>query len=180
MKQQPIPQKLTAPGCTVTPPREFLKDLQRVMQKKWQVAQKCKDDTEVTPHSVLGFRDQPPPIAPVPAAYKENSVRAWVAEHYGSGSDVISSDNSMGFYENVFVPSSSAATISAMPGDEYQNCAELREYTHPYLPVHQNHTHSARMSSASTGTTVSAGSTKRLPPPPPKRSETTHLSTRIH
>ncbi|XP_046444675.1 abnormal cell migration protein 10-like isoform X3 [Daphnia pulex] len=182
MKQQPIPQKLTAPGCTVTPPREFLKDLQRVMQKKWQVAQKCKDDTEVTPHSVLGFRDQPPPIAPVPAAYKENSVRAWVAEHYGSGSDVISSDNSMGFYENVFVPSSSAATISALPGEEYQNCVELRdrEYTHPYLPVHPNHTHSPRMSSASTATTVSAASAKRLPPPPPKRSETTHLSTRIH
>ena len=180
MKQQPIPQKLTAPGCTVTPPREFLKDLQRVMQKKWQVAQKCKDDTEVTPHSVLGFRDQPPPIAPVPAAYKENSVRAWVAEHYGSGSDVISSDNSMGFYENVFVPSSTTATISALPGEEYQNCVELREYTHPYLPVHHNHTHSARISSASTGTTVSAGSAKRLPPPPPKRSETTHLSTRIH
>lgn len=153
-----------------------------MMQKKWQVAQKCKDDTEVTPHSVLGFRDQPPPIAPVPAAYKENSVRAWVAEHYGSGSDVISSDNSMGFYENVFVPSSSAATISALTGEEYQNCVELRdrEYTHPYLPVHPNHMHSPRMSSASTGTTVSAASAKRLPPPPPKRSETTHLSTRIH
>lgn len=175
LKQQPIPQKLTAPGCTVTPPREFLKDLQRVMQKKWQVAQKCKDDTEVTPHSVLGFRDQPPPIAPVPAAYKENSVRAWVAEHYGSGSDVISSDNSMGFYENVFVPT---AVTSAAPGEEYHNTVELREYTHPYLPVHQ--THSARMSSASTGTSVSAASSKRLPPPPPKRSETTHLSTRIH
>ena len=180
--KQPIPQKLTAPGCTVTPPREFLKDLQRVMQKKWQVAQKCKDDTEVTPHSVLGFRDQPPPIAPVPAAYKENSVRAWVAEHYGSSTDVIPSDNSMGFYENVFVPSSSTAvTTAATPGDEYQNCVELRrEYTHPYLPAHQSHTLSARMSSASTGTTLSAGSGKRLPPPPPKRSETTHLSTRIH
>lgn len=183
--KQPIPQKLTAPGCTVTPPREFLKDLQRVMQKKWQVAQKCKDDTEVTPHSVLGFRDQPPPIAPVPAAYKENSVRAWVAEHYGSGSDVISSDNnSMGFYENVFVPSSSTAITgtSGSPGDEtYQNCVELRrEYTHPYLPAHQSHTLSARMSSASTATSVSTGSSKRLPPPPPKRSETTHLSTRIH
>ncbi|KAI9552132.1 Ras-associated and pleckstrin-like proteiny domains-containing protein 1 [Daphnia sinensis] len=180
LKQQPIPQKLTAPGCTVTPPREFLKDLQRVMQKKWQVAQKCKDDTEVTPHSVLGFRDQPPPIAPVPAAYKENSVRAWVAEHYGSGSDVSSSDNSMGFYENVFVPSSSTVATSAAPGDEYRNTVELREYTHPYLPVHANHAHSARMSSASTGTSVSTTSSKRLPPPPPKRSETTHLSTRIH
>ena len=55
--------KLNSPGCTVTPPREFLKDLQRVMQKKWQVAQKCKDDTEVTPHEVI----HPSPMScPVP------------------------------------------------------------------------------------------------------------------
>lgn len=158
------PQKLTAPGCTVSPPSAFLSDLQRVMQKKWQVAQKCKDE-EVTPHSVLGFRDAPPP-APVPAAYKENSVRAWVAEHYGSEAN----DASLGFYENVFVPSSSSGEA------DYRNCVELRrDYTHPYLPH-------ARMSSASsTGTAVSAASgSKRPPPPPPKRSETTHLSTRIH
>lgn len=173
-QQQPIPQKLTAPGCTVTPPRAFLNDLQRVMQKKWQVAQKCKDE-EVTPHSVLGFRDAPPP-APVPAAYKENSVRAWVAEHYGPG---VSDDPSVSFYENVFVPSNSSA--AAAPAEsEYGNCVELRrcDYTHPYLPVQPL----ARMSSASsTGTAVSGGSSaKRPPPPPPKRSDTTHLSTRIH
>ena len=180
-KSKVIPQKLDSPGCTVTPPREFLKDLQRVMQKKWQVAQKCKDDVEVTPHEVLGFRDQPPPSAPVPAAYKENSVRAWVAEHYGPGADCHSADAGMGFYENVFVPNSSNT-------DVYQNCVELRrEYTHPYLPPHQSHTLAARISSVSSTTSCEdrlsrtmGASGKRLPPPPPKRSETTHLSTRIH
>ena len=183
--KQPTPQKLTAPGCTVSPPGDFLSDLQRVMQKKWQVAQKCKDDTEVTPHSVLGFRDQPPPTAPVPAAYKENSVRAWVAEHYGKPGSESSEPPGMGFYENAIVPSASslggAAAAASASGDVYQNCVELRrEYTHPYLPAHQAHTLSTRMSSVSTGTAGSSGSNKRLPPPPPKRSDTTHLSTRIH
>ena len=187
--KQTTPQKLTAPGCTVSPPGDFLTDLQRVMQKKWQVAQKCKDDTEVTPHSVLGFRDQPPPTTPVPAAYKENSVRAWVAEHYGKSGSEPSEPPGMGFYENALVPSAStlggsaAAASSSSGGDVYQNCVELRrEYTHPYLPAHQAHTLSARMSNVSTGTAgSSSSSTKRLPPPPPKRSDTTHLSTaRIH
>lgn len=187
LKQPPpqVPQKLTAPGCAVTPPHDFLNDLQRVMQKKWQVAQKCKDDSEVTPNSVLGFRDQPPPTAPVPAAYKENSVRAWVAEHYGGSGDPSANEaNGMGFYDNVFVPSSSIVANAASSSDVYQNCVELRrEYTHPYLPAHQAHTLSARMSTASNGTAASGSSSaaKRLPPPPPKRSETTHLSTtRIH
>ena len=183
--KQPTPQKLTAPGCAVNPPNEFLTDLQRVMQKKWQVAQKCKDDTEVTPHSVLGFRDQPPPTAPVPAAYKENSVRAWVAEHYGGSEPPPPETNGMGFYDNVFVPSSSPGGAATTSGDVYQNCVELRrEYTHPYLPAHQAHTLSARMSTVSNGTAASGGSTKRPPPPPPKRSDTTclttQLSTRIH
>lgn len=186
LKQQPAPQKLTAPGCTVTPPHDFLTDLQRVMQKKWQVAQKCKDDAEVTPHSVLGFRDQAP-TAPVPAAYKENSVRAWVAEHYGGSDGLNDTTNRIGFMDNVFVPMNpNGAAIppsSGNSGEVYQNCVELRrEYTHPYLPAHQAHTLSARMSTASNGTTASGNSSsKRLPPPPPKRSDTTHLSTaRIH
>lgn len=179
--KQTTPQKLSAPGCTVNPPTEFLTDLQRVMQKKWQVAQKCKEDSDVTPHSVLGFRDQPPPTAPVPAAYKENSVRAWVAEHYG-GSEPPAEVMGMGFYDSVFVPSAPTSAAPAASGDVYQNCVELRrEYTHPYLPAHQAHTLSSRMSTASNGTTASGGnSSKRLPPPPPKRSDTTHLSTRIH
>ena len=56
----PAMGKLNSPGCTVTPPRDFLKDLQRVMQKKWQVAQKCKDDSEVTPHEVIHPSAFPP------------------------------------------------------------------------------------------------------------------------
>ncbi|XP_046420011.1 amyloid beta A4 precursor protein-binding family B member 1-interacting protein isoform X1 [Neodiprion fabricii] len=80
------PKKLAA--SDQAPPRDFLKDLQRVMRKKWQVAQKCKLDTTTTPHEVLGFRDPPPAIAD----YRETNVSNWVQEHYGA----------YNLYENVY------------------------------------------------------------------------------
>ena len=45
-----IPKKLP------NPPGDFLKDLQKVMTKKWQIAERCRSD-ETSPHQVLGFRD---------------------------------------------------------------------------------------------------------------------------
>ncbi|XP_050451245.1 amyloid beta A4 precursor protein-binding family B member 1-interacting protein isoform X3 [Cataglyphis hispanica] len=80
------PKKLAA--SDQAPPGDFLKDLQRVMRKKWQVAQKCKLDSTTTPHEVLGFRDPPPAVAD----YRETNVSNWVQEHYGA-------DN---LYENVY------------------------------------------------------------------------------
>ncbi|XP_050306767.1 ras-associated and pleckstrin homology domains-containing protein 1 [Anthonomus grandis grandis] len=71
--------KLSSPKKLAEPPTDFLKDLQRVMRKKWQVAQKCKLEPETTPHEVLGFRD-PPALLP---DYKEHNVSNWVKEHYG-------------------------------------------------------------------------------------------------
>ncbi|XP_042862123.1 ras-associated and pleckstrin homology domains-containing protein 1-like isoform X4 [Penaeus japonicus] len=71
------PGRLDSPGNKVTPPRSFLTSLQRVMQKKWQVAQKCKDFDKM-PHEVLGFRD------PVLPSETERNVGAWIQEHYGS------------------------------------------------------------------------------------------------
>ena len=140
---------------------------------------------------VLGFRDRPLAVAHVPAAYKENSVRAWVAEHYGH-SDSGMSDPATSIYENT-----SGAGVVGGGSDVYQNCAELR--THPHVHAshssspshpHQSQTLSARMSTVSSASasssrtlpssSASATSGKRLPPPPPKRSDTTHLSTRIH
>jgi len=56
----------------------FLSDLQRVVRRKWQVAEKCKRDTSTSPHEVLGFRDPPPPD------YRETNVTNWLAEHYGA------------------------------------------------------------------------------------------------
>lgn len=80
------PKKLA--NSTSAPPTDFLKDLQRVMRKKWQVAQKCKLEPTTTPHEVLGFRDPPPAVAD----YRETNVSNWVKEHYGHNN----------FYENVY------------------------------------------------------------------------------
>ncbi|XP_032526345.2 abnormal cell migration protein 10 isoform X1 [Danaus plexippus] len=84
------PKKLA--DSNSNPPKDFLKDLQRVMRKKWQVAQKCKLEPATTPHEVLGFREYP-----LSDDYKETSVSMWVQEHYGGGSGVEDP-----FYENVF------------------------------------------------------------------------------
>lgn len=80
------PKKLA--DSASNPPKDFLKDLQRVMRKKWQVAQKCKLEPATTPHEVLGFREYP-----LSEDYKETSVSMWVQEHYGGGDP---------YYENVF------------------------------------------------------------------------------
>ncbi|CAH0716167.1 unnamed protein product, partial [Brenthis ino] len=84
------PKKLA--DSNSNPPKEFLKDLQRVMRKKWQVAQKCKLEPATTPHEVLGFREYP-----LSDDYKETSVSMWVQEHYGAGAGAEDP-----FYENVF------------------------------------------------------------------------------
>lgn len=96
-KPQPLPPRRSehtrlSSGPLPEPEPDFLKDLQRVMQRKWQVAQKCKQDTTTTPHEVLGFRDPPPPVAD----YRETNVSNWVQEHYGTSEDEL--DN---LYENV-------------------------------------------------------------------------------
>ncbi|XP_053623702.1 abnormal cell migration protein 10 isoform X2 [Plodia interpunctella] len=82
------PKKLA--DSNSNPPKEFLKDLQRVMRKKWQVAQKCKLEPATTPHEVLGFREYP-----LSEDYKETSVSMWVQEHYGGGVEDP-------FYENMY------------------------------------------------------------------------------
>lgn len=67
---------------------EFLKDLQRVMRKKWQVAQKCKLEPETNPHEVLGFRDfeEWQKQNQLPFYRQSANVSNWVQEHYGPDS----------------------------------------------------------------------------------------------
>ncbi|XP_058058203.1 ras-associated and pleckstrin homology domains-containing protein 1 [Anopheles bellator] len=80
---------------SANPPRDFLKDLQRVMNKKWQVAQKCKLEPATTPHEVLGFRDMHGAelYSSATPYYRETAnVSNWVQEHYGAPD---------GLYENL-------------------------------------------------------------------------------
>lgn len=108
LARKPLPPRRSentrlSSGSLPAPEPDFLKDLQRVMNRKWQVAQKCKQDTTTTPHEVLGFRDPPPPVAD----YRETNVSNWVQEHYGTSEDEL--DN---VYENVLnrIPDSSCDT----------------------------------------------------------------------
>lgn len=138
------------------PPRDFLKDLQRVMRKKWQVAQKCKAEPATTPHEVLGFRDFS--NEDLLAAHNLNSgansshyyretanVSHWVRKHYEYAHNAL--------YENVHAQSAAAAGV---PGSG--------EATTPPLPPPPGNSVAAK---------------KRPPPPPPKRSDKTHLINRV-
>jgi len=80
------PKKLTwttaEAGDTNSLPRSFLDSLQKVMNKKWQVAEKCQANKDMTPHKVLGFRtDEPVGKVGQPNMYSKNSaIGAWVLE----------------------------------------------------------------------------------------------------
>lgn len=142
--------KLSSPKKLAEPPKDFLKDLQRVMKKKWQVAQKCKDEPSTTPHEVLGFRD-PPVLLP---DYKETNVSNWVQEHYGPNN----------FYENIY-------------RDYPDNVAEYATSPVHVRPESMKSDCSRPESMRSDVSKADSLRSKRPPPPPPKRSETTHLST---
>ncbi|XP_055382258.1 abnormal cell migration protein 10 [Condylostylus longicornis] len=97
------PKRLS--DSTSNPPRDFLKDLQRVMRKKWQVAQKCKLEPATTPHEVLGFRDFNDELGLGPNHqshfYRETAnVSNWVQEHYGNMTSN-NTPNEYALYENL-------------------------------------------------------------------------------
>merc|ERR1711899_101251 len=80
------PRKITwadsEAGDSSSLPRSFLENLQKVMNKKWQVAEKCQANVEMTPHKVLGFRtEEPVNKVGQPNMYSKNSaIGAWVLE----------------------------------------------------------------------------------------------------
>ncbi|KAH8385212.1 hypothetical protein KR200_008045 [Drosophila serrata] len=151
------------------PPRDFLKDLQRVMRKKWQVAQKCKLEPATTPHEVLGFRDFS--NEDLLAAHNLNSgansshyyretanVSHWVREHYEYAHNAL--------YENVHAQTNGggngSGAVGSSPGLPLTGGSVPDGGATPPLPP------------------PPAGSAKkRPPPPPPKRSDKTHLTNRV-
>ncbi|KAH6937619.1 hypothetical protein HPB50_002534 [Hyalomma asiaticum] len=61
-RQKPPPPKRSestrlSSHAQQSPPDVFLRDLQRVMEKKWKVAQQLSSQPTATPHEILGFRD---------------------------------------------------------------------------------------------------------------------------
>lgn len=154
------------------PPRDFLKDLQRVMRKKWQVAQKCKLEPATTPHEVLGFRDFN--NDDLLAAHNLNSgansshyyretanVSHWVQEHYEYA------HNEYALYENVHAQSNGAGTGGAAAGAGLTMTDGAQQQQPPVPPP------------AAVADATAALRKKRPPPPPPKRSDKTHLTHRV-
>ncbi|KAH8321076.1 hypothetical protein KR074_008313 [Drosophila pseudoananassae] len=149
------------------PPRDFLKDLQRVMRKKWQVAQKCKLEPATTPHEVLGFRDFS--NEDLLAAHNLNSgansshyyretanVSHWVREHYEYAHNAL--------YENVHGQTNGAGQVGA----------------NPMVNMAMNPGGGDAAGSPPPPPPPAMGAAKkRPPPPPPKRSDKTHLTNRV-
>ena len=75
------PKKLSANENYNSLPRTFLDNLQKVMSKKWQVAEKCRQNESPSPYEVLGFRDESVAAVGQPAMSSKNSaIGAWVLE----------------------------------------------------------------------------------------------------
>lgn len=142
------PRKLfTCQENQAVPPRAFLQDLQKVMDKKWQVAEKCRVEPNTLPHQVLGFRDNEM-VGQGFEYNRDESVGAWVlqSQYYNEPLYAVCAKNSGG---------KKAMGLPVAPP------VVLREPDYP--PHHMNNLRSNR-------------NIKRAPPPP-KRSENTHLTT---
>lgn len=158
---------------TSNPPRDFLKDLQRVMRKKWQVAQKCKQEPATTPHEVLGFRDFSSEellahnLNSNSHFYRETAnVSNWVQEHYGAGVPCEPPPlNEYALYENIHTNSNNAIMV------------EPQQFAPPPPQQAAVNVHNAPANLANSA--AAAKRNKRPPPPPPKRSDSTHLTHRV-
>ncbi|XP_018011613.1 abnormal cell migration protein 10 isoform X2 [Hyalella azteca] len=161
------PQSLSNPANKLTPPRTFLCSLQKVMQRKWQVAEKCKDFDQ-NPHEVLGFRDSLPPTE------TERNVGLWIQEHYGNIYDHLGNNpnNQNGCSDSDSLPS---PPLPSPPPVSPPLSSPSVQSQRPLSDV------PCSGSSIASSNRLSQGSVgkKRPPPPPPKRSDSTHLSS-IH
>uniref|UniRef100_A0A6A7FS04 Amyloid beta A4 protein-binding family B member 1-interacting protein isoform X3 n=2 Tax=Hirondellea gigas TaxID=1518452 RepID=A0A6A7FS04_9CRUS len=160
------PQRQQLNANKLTPPRSFLNNLQKVMQRKWQVAEKCKD-FDTNPHEVLGFRDS------IPQTETERNVGAWIQEHYGCIFDHLGNNPnaSVTGVENDCLPS---PPLPSPPAVFPHQAVVTRPVSS--MSVQSNISSQSNVSSNSRASQVSCGR-RKPPPPPPKRSDTTHLSS---
>lgn len=190
----------TAPMSYHVPEDIFLKNMERVMQKKWHVAQMLQQDSSSTPGQVLGFRDSaylppgqasgPAPVLPPPpppeshvhlqASYGNNSNYQHYngtvnsPAHYPSPVPIIESSASLSYpsspYHHSMNGSNNVKTVQFADNN-------LVSMTPPITPIHQPvNYHNNYENHYHHGNNTGTGSNKRVPPPPPKRSESTQLT----
>jgi len=141
-KFSPVPPIRNSPGRltfsqdeeanTNSLPRSFLTDLQKVMNKKWKVAEKCRTEVATTPHEVLGFRDEPIQQLGQPGMYSQNSaIGAWVLDSQQYTEDDVTDGH--GAYDQYSVYST------------YNNSQVMPQYSaqpnHGYAPQTNNSYH---------------------------------------
>ncbi|XP_061397923.1 uncharacterized protein LOC133333647, partial [Musca vetustissima] len=170
------------------PPRDFLKDLQRVMRKKWQVAQKCKLEPATTPHEVLGFRDFSSEELLAHSLnsnshfYRETAnVSNWVQEHYGAGLPCEPPPplNEYALYENIHANNSNNQAAAAMAGQMAPTMENQQQQQQQYAQLPMGSSSMPAPPPPLANSMDMAKRNKRPPPPPPKRSDSTHLTHRV-
>ena len=195
--RNPNPKKLSFGQDTTdhhSLPRAFIDNLQKVMNKKWQVAEKCRENVETSPYEVLGFRDSPASKVGQPNMYSKNSqaIGAWLLETqlYAQSPTYYQHDGQQqqlqqqlhhhppSFQVENVVPRGQCVHVPEL-GDYGQYGEKL--YHHQQQPVvlrepePSNEPARANPSVYVDPSRLRANKTKR-PPPPPRRSNNTQLS----
>lgn len=157
-------------GTNNVPEESFLKNMEKVMQKKWHVAQRLQQDQTATPSQVLGFRDSAYLPPPPPQAFNQTQQFADATNQFS------------------LTPNGQQLMTQQPQYDSYSGyCTESTPLPFPPPPHHiqapdNNSAYRATKSVRITDQPTIMSSLqvcdghKRIPPPPPKRSETTQLS----
>jgi len=186
------------------PTPDFLTDLKRVMEKKWQIAQKCRVEGKETAHEILGFRFEPGSSDRLSQGADDvtpnslNNVRAWVSQHYGNSLEGYTPLESPNSIPSPGIPSYPQPQHKIQQEPEYsipsvqrpqlvqrslsnqfpsQNANVNYAHAHPQhqsLVIYENV--QDRSSSSHYPIQNVQVRNKKPPPPIPKRADSTHLS----
>ncbi|QQP53472.1 Putative LOC100643056, partial [Caligus rogercresseyi] len=185
--EPPPPLTQAPPNRIGSPPKAFLRDLQRVMTKKWQIAEKCREDREASPHTVLGFRDEISHLVGTSQRYsRDDSIGQWILQN------TIYSETTPKSALKITEPLYAVVNNSSKPPS--QDCVVLREpspeiYAPPSSRSGRGSTEAAQDDeeiisnystirfASRTGSFGKRSAGSAMPPPPPRRSENTHLTS---
>ena len=140
------PGPLSASESYNSLPRTFLDNLTKVMSKKWQVAEKCRQNESPSPYEVLGFRDSAQQQQQGGNMYNKNSaIGAWVLEtqqystsHYNPPQEVTHSNYGRLSPPQPQPPAPPSYQVeNAVPRGGYVTVPELSDYGH--YGVYHNH-----------------------------------------
>ena len=200
------PKKLSANENYNSLPRTFLDNLQKVMSKKWQVAEKCRQNESTSPYEVLGFRDEPINNVGQPNMYSKNSaIGAWVLETQMYAQTPTNNFYQQQQHHHHHHPGHHLQhqqqhpcyqVENAQPHGQSYQVPELNDYNQQQNSIYSSRQHQQQLQqqqyqhqpqlvvlrepepSYVDPSRLRANKVKR-PPPPPRRSENTQLSNNV-